>query len=144
MTIERPWRMACGPLYHIFALMGNFIAYFSIGAENWLVPNPRDMDAFVKVLEAARPTVITDANTIFAGIAAHPRAAEVDWSRLRLAGGGTAVIETTANRWKALTGTMIREGYGLSETTPSPVSAPRARTLSTARPACPCRRPTCA
>jgi len=107
------------PLYHIFALMVNFIAYFSIGAENWLVPNPRDMDAFVKVLEAARPTVITGVNTIFAGIAAHPRATEVDWSRLRLAGGGgTAVIETTAKRWKALTGTMIREGYGLSETSP--------------------------
>src|SRR5262252_1469100 len=32
------------PLYHIFALMVNFITYFSIGAENWLVPNPRDMD----------------------------------------------------------------------------------------------------
>ena len=26
------------PLYHIFALMVNFITYFSIGAENWLVP----------------------------------------------------------------------------------------------------------
>src|SRR5215831_17988208 len=32
------------PLYHIFALMVNFISYYSIGAENWLVANPRDMD----------------------------------------------------------------------------------------------------
>ena len=38
------------PLYHIFALMVNFISYFSIGAENWLVPNPRDMDSFVEIL----------------------------------------------------------------------------------------------
>ena len=38
------------PLYHIFALMVNFITYFSIGAENWLVPNPRDMDGFVEIL----------------------------------------------------------------------------------------------
>ena len=36
------------PLYHIFALMVNFITYFSIGAENWLVPNPRDMDSFIE------------------------------------------------------------------------------------------------
>lgn len=28
------------PLYHIFALMVNFISYFSVGADNWLVPNP--------------------------------------------------------------------------------------------------------
>src|SRR5262245_6077270 len=34
------------PLYHIFALMVNFITYFSVGAENWLVANPRDMDGF--------------------------------------------------------------------------------------------------
>ena len=35
------------PLYHIFALMVNFITYFSVGADNWLVANPRDMDGFV-------------------------------------------------------------------------------------------------
>src|SRR4029079_2896331 len=28
------------PLYHIFALMVNFITYFSVGADNWLVANP--------------------------------------------------------------------------------------------------------
>ena len=28
------------PLYHIFALMVNFISCYSIGAENWFVPNP--------------------------------------------------------------------------------------------------------
>ena len=31
------------PLYHIFALMVNLITYYSIGAENWLVPNPRSL-----------------------------------------------------------------------------------------------------
>jgi long-chain acyl-CoA synthetase len=48
------------PLYHIFALMVNFITYFSIGAENWLVPNPRDMDAFCHILRESRFTVIED------------------------------------------------------------------------------------
>jgi long-chain acyl-CoA synthetase len=43
----------------------------------------------------------------------------VDWSRLRLAGGGgAAVIGAVSDKWKALTGTFIREGYGLSETSP--------------------------
>ena len=44
------------PLYHIFALMVNFITYFTEGADNWLVANPRDMDGFVAVMKAARPT----------------------------------------------------------------------------------------
>jgi long-chain acyl-CoA synthetase len=39
------------PLYHIFALMVNFLTYFSAGAESWLVANPRDMDGFVETLK---------------------------------------------------------------------------------------------
>ncbi len=107
------------PLYHIFALMVNFISYFAIGADDWLVANPRDMDGFVETLRQARPTVFTGVNTLFAGLTMHPKLAEVDWSRLRLAaGGGAAIIPTVSERWKAITGHFIREGYGLSETSP--------------------------
>ena len=49
----------------------------------------------------------------------HPKIAEVDFSRLRVAiGGGAAVLPTTSAKWKALTGKDILEGYGLSETSP--------------------------
>ena len=107
------------PLYHIFALMVNFITYFSVGADNWLVPNPRDFDAFLDTLKKARPTIFMGVNTLYAGLVAHPRSKEVDWSNLRLAGGGSAaVIGAVSDKWKALTGTFIREGYGLSETSP--------------------------
>ena len=107
------------PLYHIMALMGNFLSYFSIGAENWLVANPRDMDGFVATLKAARPSVFVGVNTLYQGLTMHPGLKEVDWSRLRLSGGGgAAVVGVTSDRWKAITGTFIREGYGLSETSP--------------------------
>ena len=107
------------PLYHIFALMVNFITYFSIGAENFLVPNPRDMAGFVATLKRARPTVFTGVNTLFSGLLIQPNIGEVDFSNLRAAiGGGAAVLPTTSEKWKALTGRHILEGYGLSETSP--------------------------
>jgi long-chain acyl-CoA synthetase len=107
------------PLYHIFALMLNFISYYSIGAENWLVPNARDIDSLVETLCQARPTAFTGVNTLFGALVMHPKIADVDFSRLRVAiGGGAAVLPTTSAKWKALTGTDIREGYGLSETSP--------------------------
>jgi long-chain acyl-CoA synthetase len=107
------------PLYHIFGLMVNFISCFSIGAENWLVPNPRDMDSFVATLRNARCTIFTGVNTLFGGLLMHPRMSEVDFSRLRVAiGGGAAVLPTTSAKWKAMTGKDILEGYGLSETSP--------------------------
>jgi long-chain acyl-CoA synthetase len=107
------------PLYHIFALMVNFVTMFSVGAENWLVANPRDMDGLIDTLKRARPSVFMGVNTLYAALTMNPRIAEVDWSRLHLAGGGgAAVIDTTSAKWKQITGTFIREGYGLSETSP--------------------------
>jgi len=107
------------PLYHIFALMLNFLAYYSVGAENWLVPNARDIDSLVETLRQARPTAFTGVNTLFGALVMHPKIADVDFSRLRaVIGGGAAVLPTTSAKWKALTGKDIREGYGLSETSP--------------------------
>src|SRR5262249_61611022 len=56
---------------------------------------------------------------LFGGLLMHPRIGEVDFSNLRLAiGGGTTVLPITSEKWKALTGKHILEGYGLSETSP--------------------------
>jgi long-chain acyl-CoA synthetase len=107
------------PLYHIFALMMNCISFYSIGAENWLVPNARDIDSLIETLRQARPTAFTGVNTLFGALVMHPKIAELDFSRLRVTiGGGAAVLPTTSAKWKALTGKDIREGYGLSETSP--------------------------
>ena len=107
------------PLYHIFALMVNFITYFSAGAANWLVANPRDMDGFIEIMKQSKLTVFMGVNTLYAGLVAHPKIREVDFSNLRLAGGGgAAVIGVTSDKWKQITGQFIREGYGLSETSP--------------------------
>ena len=107
------------PLYHIFALMVNLITYFSLGAQNWLVPNARDMDSFVDVLLKSRCTVITGVNTLFVGLLMHPRIKEVDFGGLRMAGGGgSAILPSTSVKWKALTGLDISEGFGMSETAP--------------------------
>src|SRR5262249_29170265 len=91
------------PLYHIVALMVNFISYCSAGVENWLVPTPLDMDSFVEILRRARCTAFTGVNTLYVGLLAHPKIAEVDFSRLRVAiGGGAAVLPTTSAKWKTL------------------------------------------
>jgi long-chain acyl-CoA synthetase len=107
------------PLYHIFALMVNFITFFSIGAENWLVPNPRDIESICDTLKKSRLTVFTGVNTLFGAMAMHPSIKEVDFTSLRVTiGGGATVLPTTSQKWKALTGKHILEGYGLSETSP--------------------------
>ncbi|SMF69775.1 long-chain acyl-CoA synthetase [Tistlia consotensis] len=107
------------PLYHVFALMVNFLTYFSLGAENWLVPNPRDPEAFVDTFAAAKPSVFTGVNTMFGGLVQHPRFRALDFAALRVSiGGGATILPITSERWEAVTGRPILEGYGLSETSP--------------------------
>jgi long-chain acyl-CoA synthetase len=89
------------PLYHIFALMVNFISYYSTGAENWLIANPRDMDGFVDILRQARCTALTGVNTLYGALVMHPKISKVDFSRLRVRRrrrSSTAVIPATASR----------------------------------------------
>ena len=83
------------------------------------MPNPRDVDSLCETLKKSRLTVFTGVNTLFGGMMMHPKINEVDFSNLRVAiGGGAAVLPTTSQKWKALTGKDILEGYGLSETSP--------------------------
>jgi long-chain acyl-CoA synthetase len=106
------------PLYHIFGLM-IMLAYVSVGAKIILIPNPRDMNAFCGAIKTARFSVIPGVNTLFQGLAAAPSFKDVDLSNYKVAiGGGAAVIKATSERWKELTGKHIKEGYGLSETSP--------------------------
>ena len=107
------------PLYHIFALMVNCLSGFCLGLTNHLVRDPRDADLMIDTLIRGRPSVVTGVNTLFAGLAAHPRIGEVDWSNLRLSlGGGTKILPAASRAWEELTGQPIKVGYGLSEASP--------------------------
>jgi len=107
------------PLYHIFALTVNCLAMLKIGAHNVLITNPREMKAFIGDLAKKRFTVITGVNTLFNGLLNQEAFGKLDFSGLKIAvGGGMAVQKATAEKWKAVTGVPLAEGYGLTETAP--------------------------
>jgi len=108
------------PLYHIFALTANCLAFIKLGGSNYLITNPRDMAGFVKELKSIPFTAITGVNTLFNGLLNTPGFAEVDFSKLNLTlGGGMAVQRAVAEKWKQVTGCTLAEAYGLTETSPA-------------------------
>ncbi|MEM1135009.1 MAG: AMP-binding protein [Bacteroidota bacterium] len=107
------------PLYHIFALTVNCFSLLRIGAKNVLITNPRDMKSFLKDLKKYPFTVMTGVNTLFNGLLNQPEFKDIDFSSFKLAvGGGMAVQRAVAEKWQAVTGVSLAEGYGLSETSP--------------------------
>ena len=107
------------PMYHIFALMVNTLAFFKLGGKNVLVANPRDMESFVKTWAASSPTIFTGVNTLYVGLLHTPGFSDIDFSNLKISmGGGAPVQQAVSQKWKDLTGRYIKEGYGLSETSP--------------------------
>ncbi|WP_192249808.1 long-chain fatty acid--CoA ligase [Mesorhizobium caraganae] len=107
------------PLYHIFALTVNALMGMQQGAQNVLVPNPRDITGFVKELQKYPMHIFPGLNTLFNALLNNEDFRKLDFKPLIMTlGGGMAVQKGVAERWKALTGNSITEGYGLSETSP--------------------------
>jgi len=107
------------PLYHIFALTACFMLGAQLGMKLLLIPNPRDIPGLVKTLSAHKVNMFPAVNTLFNALANDPEFTRLDFSELVISnGGGMAVQRATAEKWLAVTGCPVVEGYGLSETSP--------------------------
>lgn len=107
------------PMYHIFSLTVNCLAFIALGGKNVLVTNPRDIPAFVKELKKHDWTVMTGVNTLFNALLNDEEFRKLDFSKVRcVIGGAMAIQKAVAEKWQEVTGNLLVEGYGLTESSP--------------------------
>ncbi|MEK6772395.1 MAG: AMP-binding protein [Bdellovibrionota bacterium] len=108
------------PMYHIFSLTVNCLAFMQYGAQNILITNPRDIPAFIKIMKSVPFTVMTGVNTLYNALMNHPDFQSVDFSTVKVSvAGAMALQKTVSEKWEKLTKTRIVEGFGLTETSPA-------------------------
>lgn len=107
------------PMYHIFAFTVNALALMSIGTLTVLITNPRDLSTVVGAFKDYKITLMTGINTLFNALVNNSNFAKQDFSSLKITvGGGMAVQRPVAEKWQQVTGCVLSEGYGMTESSP--------------------------
>ena len=126
MPAQSPVVLCALPLYHIYALTSCALSWLVTGGHNVLITNPRDMPGFVKELKAHRFNVMYGVNTLYNGLLHTPGIETVDFSGLLSCNaGGMALQGAVAQKWEKLTGCMLGQGWGLTETSPVATVMPK-------------------
>ncbi len=108
------------PLYHIFALTANCMMFARLGWKNILIINPRDLPAMLGEMKKYPAQFLSGVNTLFNALLHAPGIGDIDFSQLKVTlGGGMAVQGAVAERWKKVTGCVLTQAWGLTETSPA-------------------------
>lgn len=116
------------PFFHVFALTVVMNVAIAKGAEIIIMPR-FSVDEALKLIDKTRPTVMPVVPTLLSAIMSHPKIKSLDLSSLKFClSGGAALPLEVKQRFEAITGCHVVEGYGLSETSPvattNPVDGP--------------------
>jgi len=112
------------PVYHIYAFTASMYSLY-VGAQTVFIPNPRDLPSLVKAFEQYKPRLFCGLNTLFVALCNDAAFKQLDFSTLKVTlSGGMALTEAAAAEWQDITGCVVSEGYGLTETSPVATSNP--------------------
>jgi long-chain acyl-CoA synthetase len=112
------------PLFHIYALTVNLLFGVRLGA--LMVLHTRfDLDAVLQDLAAKKISIFAGVPTMYTAIINHPKAKELDLKSLKFCGSGGAPLPVeVGQRFFALTGCQLNEGWGMTETSPTGTFTP--------------------
>jgi long-chain acyl-CoA synthetase len=104
------------PLYHITAFALIMLPSLEYGAHSVMIPSPRPPANLKAAFEHHQVTHFTGINTLFAALLEEPWCTGELLKHLKFcSSGGAAQHVSVAERWEALTGVPILQGYGLTE-----------------------------
>jgi len=106
------------PLFHVYGMVAGMNFGLATGASLVMVPNPRDLKDVLDNISKYRASIFPAVPTLYNAINNHPDvlAGKYDLSSIKACiSGSAALMRETKEKFEALTGGKVSEGYGLSE-----------------------------
>jgi long-chain acyl-CoA synthetase len=112
--------MAAIPFFHVYGMTVGMNFGIYLGAELVIVPNPRPIENVMHVIAKERTTIFPGVPTMYIGIINHPEVDKFDLQSIKACISGSAALPMEVQqRFGALTGGQLVEGYGLTEASPT-------------------------
>lgn len=110
--------LAALPLFHVFGL--TVLMNLSVYKAGELILLPRfDIVQVLETIRSKKATIFPGAPTMYVALINHPQAAKMDLSSIEIAISGSAPLPLEVQqRFEAITGGRLIEGYGLTEASP--------------------------
>ncbi len=107
------------PFFHAYGMMAGMLYALRMRCPLVIIPNPRQMDHLLQVIQYERCSLLPGVPALYMGISNHTDARTYNMSSVRICISGAASLSPEIQqRFEALTGGRLVEGYGLSEASP--------------------------
>lgn len=115
--MEKRVVLAMLPMFHVYGLIVLVHQATNAGWKIILVPDPRDMNHVVDLIDVYKPHITLGVPMMFHAIGTHPRMVngEVNMKHSKITICGAAPLHPSITEAMRHTGAEVREGYGLSE-----------------------------
>ena len=107
------------PLYHIYAYSLCFGMLPAIRGHSVLIPDPRIIPLFVSAIKEFDFDIFCGLNSLFVALLNNQDFQKLNFNHLKITlSGGMALMKSVADDWQKVTGCIISEGYGMTESSP--------------------------
>ncbi|HKZ24341.1 MAG TPA: long-chain fatty acid--CoA ligase [Acidimicrobiia bacterium] len=106
------------PMFHVYGMVAGMSFAVRSGASMVMIPNPRDLKDVLHTIDKYQPSVFPGVPAMYNAINNNPEVAAGKFKLTSIKAcisGSAPLLRETKNRFEALTGGKLVEGFGLSE-----------------------------